>query len=119
MARNFSSQQASQSSVPPSKAPPRRLPGTGNMANVRGSRAPADMIQACVEIYARSVFEAPDDALPDVPISSLDDAAFLLAATFASGDLSGLRQSVGEEFLERLALRWRGADNQSRHAIAL
>jgi hypothetical protein len=67
----------------------------------------------------RAVFSSDDDALPDAPLSELDDVAMLLMSTFRSGDLPALRQAVGEEFLERLALRWRAADNQSRHAIAL
>jgi hypothetical protein len=88
------------------------------MANVRGSRAPADLIQRAVEQYVAGVFASGDDDLPDAPLSELDDVAMLLAATFRSGDLPALRQAVGAEFIERLSRRWAGSTS-SRMALAL
>jgi hypothetical protein len=83
----------------------------------KSERVPGDMVQACVERFAKSVFES--ESLPDIPAGSLEAAAKALCATIGSGDIEQMRKIVGDEFIERLSRRWCGAGNGSRCAAAL
>jgi hypothetical protein len=82
------------------------------------ARAPADRIQACVERFAKDVFEASGNDLPDVPFGDLGEAALLLAGNVKE-EVPTLLRVVADEFLLRLEICWRGTLNGSRQALAL
>jgi hypothetical protein len=85
-----------------------------------GNTSPADLIQTGVDMYARGVFEG--DKPPAVPLDMLY-AAVIELVKLGYSNPPMLEYLVGKQFVTRLELRWRGADDPRivaalRHAAA-
>jgi hypothetical protein len=87
-------------------------------------RAAADAIQKCVDVTTRDI--SSGNSSPEIPLDALIHAAEILKTFIAdNSDLvwwsrnRSIESSVGQEYLQRLALRYRGTENGTHVAEAL